>query len=563
VGHGPNFRILSTWTFQITVLIFSSVVIDIDGRKQILSMTVDITEQKRAEQALIESEERFRALFRMAPIPMATLSLDGRVLDVNDRMIQVLGYTIDDIPTLEQWWQLAIPDPEYRNQVVADWNAVFDRVSTSAQPFNLGEIKCTPKDGPELTMVVGTNRIKSFIVASFFDITGRKRAEEEKKKLREQLLQSQKLEAIGVLAGGVAHDFNNMMGAVIGYAELMLNEMDQDNPFRENLSIILDTALHSADLTRQLLAFARKQPIAPKRIDLNKSVEALIPMIQRLIGENINLTWLPDTSPCPVKLDNSQFDQVLTNLCVNARKSITDVGKIIIETSLASFDEAYCESHAGFFPGNYAQLTVSDNGYGMDKDTLEHIFEPFFTTSSAGHGTGLGLSTVYGIIKQNKGFINVYSEPGKGTTFRIYLPRHEAVDEELITETISAIKGQQDETILIVEDEPILLKMTTIMVQRLGYSVISAGSPSEAIHIANTYPDKIQLFITDIIMPEMNGRELADRLQEIRPEIKHLFMSGYTANVIYHQGTLDKGVNFLEKPFSLKTIADKIREALA
>jgi len=543
-------------------LIFSSVVIDIDGRKQILSMTVDITEQKHAEQALKESEERFRALFKLAPIPMATISLDGRILDVNDRMTQVMGYTLADVPTLTQWWQLALPDQEYRNQVIAEWDAGFDRVSTSVKPFSLGEIKCTRKDGTELTMIVGTNRIKSFIVVSFFDITGRKRAEEEKENLREQLLQSQKLEAIGVLAGGVAHDFNNMMGAIIGYAELMLIEMDRDNPFRENLSIILDTALHSADLTRQLLAFARKQPIAPKRIDLNKSVESLLPMIKRIIGENIDLIWLPNASPCPVKLDNSQFDQVLTNLCVNARRAIADIGNIIIETDQVSFDETYCEFHPGFLPGDYVKLSVSDNGYGMDKETLEHIFEPFFTTSTTGHGTGLGLSTVYGIIKQNKGFINVYSEPEEGTNFRIYLPRHEAEDEEHIAESTGKIQGSQDETILIVEDDPILLQMTTIMVQRLGYTTLSAGSPGEAINMARTHPDDIHLFITDLIMPEMNGRQLADQLQEIRPEIKHLFMSGYTANVIVHQGVLDKDVNFIEKPFSFTAMADKIREVL-
>ncbi len=311
-----------------------------------------------------------------------------------------------------------------------------------------------------------------------------------------------------------------------------------------------------------MLAFARKQTIIPVVLDLNQTVESMLKMLRRLIGEDIDLAWLPEAGLCPVKMDPVQVDQILANLCVNARDAIADVGKVTIETGNAVFDETYCADHAGFVAGEYVLLAVSDDGCGMDKETLDQIFEPFFTSKGVGQGTGLGLSTVYGIVKQNNGFINVYSEPGKGTTFRIYLPRYagQAVDTQ--QEKAAEIPLSRGETVLVVEDEPALLTMDKMMLEKLGYRVLAAGTPGEAIRLAEEHAGEIHLLITDVVMPEMNGRDLAERLQSLYPGMKILFMSGYTADVIAHRGVLDEGVNFIQKPFSMKDLAVKVREAL-
>lgn len=399
-------------------------------------------------------------------------------------------------------------------------------------------------------------------VWDFRDISDHKRMEREREKLQGQVLQSQKLEAVGILAGGVAHDFNNMLGAIIGYAELTLDRMDAENPFRKNLGKILDAARRSADITRQLLAFARKQTISPVVFNLNQSIEAILKMIRRLIGENIDLAWLPGTGRFMVKMDPSQLDQIIVNLCVNARDAIAGVGRITIETDTVSFDEAYCSLHSEITPGDYARLSVGDNGCGMDKETLTHIFEPFFTTKGLGQGTGMGLATIYGIVRQNKGFITVYSEKETGTIFKVHIPMNTAEAEGTKVGKSEAAPLGKGESVLIVEDDPMLLEMTAMMLQSLGYSVLSAATPGEAMGLIRENSTEIHLFITDVVMPEMNGREMAERILEIRPTIKHLFMSGYTANVIAHQGVLDEGINFIQKPFMLQDLAAKIRKIL-
>jgi len=543
-------------------IIFSSVLLEIQEKRQVLTMTADVTERKRAEKALKESEERFRSLFKNAPLPLAYVSLDGRVIEVNDRFSQALGYSRNDIPTIDHWWRLAYPDPEYRDQLRSRWRTVIDEVLTTGSEVEPGEFRVTCKDGTVRTMIIGANLIGDSIIVSIFDITDRKLEEEEREKLQGQLLQSRKLEAVGVLAGGVAHDFNNMLGAIIGYAELTMDSMDEADPLRENLGRILDAAERSARLTRQLLAFARKQTVTPVVFDLNESVAATLKMLRRLIGENITLAWLPGAGPCTVKMDPSQLDQILANLCVNARDAIADVGKISIETHTASFGDNYREINSEVLPGEYVVLAVSDDGCGMDKENLDRIFEPFFTTKELGQGTGLGLATVYGIVKQNEGFIHVYSEPGHGTTFKIFIPRHGSEAGEIKTAAAVDIPRSRGETILIVEDEPAILEMGKKMLQHLGYTVLSAGTPGEAIEIAREDLNGIDLFITDVVMPEMNGRDLAARLQAVRPTIKHLFMSGYTSDVIAHRGVLDNGVNFIQKPFSLKELAVRVREVL-
>lgn len=399
-------------------------------------------------------------------------------------------------------------------------------------------------------------------LAVIYDITDRKQAENERNKLQAQLVQAQKMESVGRLAGGVAHDYNNMLSVIIGHTEMALDKVGANDELHTDLEEIMAAARRSADITRQLLAFSRQQTIAPKRLDLNATVESMLKMLRRLIGEDIDLAWHPGARVGPVNMDPTQLDQILVNLCVNARDAIADVGKISIETGTETFDETYCADHLGFVPGDYVLLCVSDDGCGMDKQTQAHLFEPFFTTKQVGKGTGLGLATVYGIVKQNNGFINVYSEPGQGTTFRIYLPRHGTTAEPAPGKQAPPPDAQGSETILLVEDEPTILRMTKIMLQRLGYTVVTAGTPGQAIDLSREHAGRIDLLMTDVVMPEMNGRELAKRLQDRHPGLKVLFMSGYTANVIAHRGVLDEGVNFIQKPFSKKDVAVKIRDVL-
>ena len=380
--------------------------------------------------------------------------------------------------------------------------------------------------------------------------------------LAAQFQQAQKMEAVGMLAGGVAHDYNNMLSVILGYAEMAQEKIDPSQSLHADLEIIIKAAKRSADITRQLLTFARKQTIIPVVLDLNQTVESMLTMLRRLIGEDIDLAWLPKTGLSPLKLDPVQVDQILANLCVNARDAIEGVGKITIETGKAVFDKAYCADHFGFIEGEYVLLAVSDDGCGMDQEVLDQIFEPFFTSKGEGKGTGLGLSTVHGIIKQNNGFINVYSEPGTGTTFRIYLPGHrdQAVDSQ--QEKTTEIPLSRGETVLVVEDEPVILGMSKKMLEKLGYRVLAAATPGEAIGLAEKHASDIHLVITDVVMPEMNGKDLAERLQSLYPSIHILFMSGYTADVIAHRGVLNEGVNFIQKPFSMNDLAVKVREAM-
>jgi nitrogen-specific signal transduction histidine kinase/CheY-like chemotaxis protein len=391
----------------------------------------------------------------------------------------------------------------------------------------------------------------------------------EFKALEEQLLQSQKMESIGRLAGGVAHDFNNMLSVISGYSEMGISELSNTgvvnkesllNKFQE----IKKAADSSANLTRQLLAFSRKQTISPSALNINETISNMLKMLQRLIGEDIFLNWLPSENECTVFMDPSQLDQILVNLCVNARDAINGIGKLTIETAPVFIDEDYCSLHAEASPGQYVLLTVSDNGCGMSKETVSKVFEPFFTTKGIGKGTGLGLPTVYGIVKQNNGFVNIYSELSQGSTFKIYLPYNAGESPDLKqfkADEIVADLGDAG-TVLLVEDEPAILQMTVMMLETTGYTVLSASGSEEALAQAEKYDGDINLLITDVIMPDMNGRELAEKLKRMYPEIKILFMSGYTANVIAHHGVLDEGVNFIQKPFTRNELREKMREIL-
>lgn len=406
------------------------------------------------------------------------------------------------------------------------------------------------------------SRTTAAIVAQILLSFERKKAEEERENLHLQLVQAQKMESVGRLAGGVAHDFNNMLGVILGHTEMALDEVDPAQPIFAHLQQIQNAAERSAALTGQLLAFARRQTVSPKVLDLNETLEGMLQMLLRLIGEHIHLDWIPGRNLWPVKVDPNQVDQILTNLCINARDALGDKGKVTIQTSNETVEEDPGARDSGSLSGDYVLMTVRDNGCGMDQETLNRLFEPFFTTKELGKGTGLGLATVYGIVRQNQGFIRVHSKPGQGTLFKIYFPRHTAEDHEESHEPLQKKGENGHETILLVEDEPAILRMTRMMLEQKGYTVLSAANPHEAMNLARKKGNSIQLIITDVVMPQMNGRNLAAKLRSRYPHLKCLYMSGYTCDVIARHGVLNEGVHFIQKPFSMEDLASKVRESL-
>lgn len=364
------------------------------------------------------------------------------------------------------------------------------------------------------------------------------------------------------LSGCVAHDFTNMLQVILGFVEMALEGVDPASALYGDLVEIRTAARRSTDLTRELLEVARKQSVSPKVIGLSDTVAGMLKVLRRLTGEKIELAWLLAAGDTSVKIDPAQIHQILTNLCVNARYAIADAGKITVETGVMTTDAACCSGHADAVPGEYVTLTVSDTGCGMDHATLGHLSEPVSDTKVAGESTGLGLSAVYGIVRQHKGFITVNSEPGKGTTFQICLPRYQSETEKHPKANPAQAASRNSETVLLVEDEPALLKMGKRMLESLGYRVLAAGTPAEALELAEKHAFEIHLLLTDVVMPGMNGWDLANNLLSLYPDVKYLFMSGHTANIIGHYGVLEEGVNFIQKPFSQRDLADKVREAL-
>ena len=526
------------------------------GHARHLCMIEDISARKRAEEALTEAN---RIINRSPAVVFVWKNEEGWPVEfVSDNVENLTGYTVQDFIGHKITFR-GIVHSEDIVRVASE--ALVHRKKNTSQFFVHNPYRIVTKQG-----VIKWVQDKSYIRRDakgeithsegvVYDIT-------EEVRLEEQLRQAQKMESVGRLAGGVAHDFNNMLAVIIGHTEMAIGLVDAGGRVYSDLIQIHTAAMRSADLVRQLLAFARKQAILPKVLNLNETVEGTLKMLRRLIGEDLELVWNPGNEVRPVKVDPSQLDQILTNLCVNARDAIVDVGKITIETKNASFDLDFCTENPGFVPGDFVMLAVRDNGSGMDSETLAKIYEPFFTTKKAGQGTGLGLATVYGIVQQNGGFIDVLSEPGLGTTLSVYLPSYKEKNVPENQKEVAEPLLQGNETILLVEDELAILRMATMMLKAFGYTVLSADTPGEAMRLAKASSVPIHMLISDVILPGMNGPDLARNLISLFPGLKLLFMSGYTAEVIAHHGVLDEDIHFIQKPFSTQDLATKVRAVL-
>ena len=525
-------------------------------------LTAEIEERKRADDALRDSERRLKEAQRLGRIGHWDYDPETRRVDWSDMLFAL--YDRDPKlgpPTWEEEAEYYSPE---------DAKLLRDRITMAIEtraPYEIDVSVRLPGGRNEAVVAKGAPVTDSSgrvvrVRGTVQDVSQRKRADQEREGLQAQLAQAQRLESVGRLAGGVAHDFNNALAVILGHAEAALKVSRPADPLRRHLDTIRQAALRGADLTRQLLAFARRQTIEPKVLDPNDVVTNTLKMLRRLMGEDISLAWMPGAASWPVKMDPAQMDQILANLLVNARDAIGGVGQVTIETQNVVLGEQDCVGRPGFVPGEYVMLGVTDDGCGMGKDVLDRLFEPFFTTKPQGQGTGLGLATVYGVVKQNAGSISVESKPGKGTTFRIFLPRVVAEMPAAGAAPKATEPRGHGETVLLVEDELALLDVTSETLADLGYSVLTAANPGTALSAAQAHAGEIQLLITDVIMPEMNGRDLAERLAARRPGIRCLFVSGYTADVIAHSGVLDEGLRFLQKPFSRLELATKVRHAI-
>jgi len=526
----------------------------------VLTLT-DITKRKRAEEALKASEERFRSFAQSAVDAIISADHEGSILSWNKGAEVVFGYAEAEV--LGQRLTLLMPE-RYREAHARG----LERMRAGGAPRVIGktvELHGLRKDGAEFPMELSLSTWKTgdvtFYGGIIRDASERKRAEEALRSSEEQLRQSQKMEAIGRLAGGVAHDFNNLLLVITGYSDLALSRLEAPQ-LQNEIEQIKKAANRAASLTRQLLAFSRRQMLVPKELDLNGVITDMHKMLHRLIGEDINIVTLPGSSLGQVKADAGQIEQVILNLVVNARDAMPKGGRLIIETANVELDEAYSRGHVDVRPGPYVMLAVSDNGSGMDAATKARLFEPFFTTKEQGKGTGLGLATVYGIVKQSGGNIWVYSEPGKGTTFKVYLPQVQHVDQTVESAPITPPASHGFETILLVEDEENVRTLVAGILESRGYAVLKAQNGAEALRIFREQGDAIQLMITDVVMPQMGGAELAGHLATLRPQLKLLYMSGYTDDAIVHHGVLEAGKAFLQKPFTPEALARKVREVL-
>src|SRR5580700_3089207 len=507
---------------------------------------------RAAQENLRRSELNFRSLVTNAPYGICRCDSTGKILDANPAFVELLGDTSVELVGQHIFGLYANSD---------QWFDLADFLRSS-EPFKGLAAEWKRKDGTTTVVRISGRSVANGGLGDVFELF----AEDitERRALEHQMRQSQKMEAVGRLAGGIAHDFNNLLMVILGYSEFLLERLGAEPHLRGPAQEISSAAERASSLTRQLLAFSRKQMLAPRVVNLNDVATENIKMLTRMIGEDIDLVLVPSPGLWAVRADAGQIDQVIMNLAVNARDAMPSGGKLTIETSNVSLDEEYSRFHAPLRPGDYVMLTISDTGMGMDSETQSHIFEPFFTTKGL-KGTGLGLSTVYGIVKQSGGYIWVYSESGKGTTFKIYLPRvAEAVEKPArVAAAAESASGEPGiETILLVEDEANLRYLARQFLEKQGYQVIEAADGAVAMQIAVAHEGVIHLLLTDVIMPGMNGRELARGISEIRPNVKVLYMSGYTENVIGRNGMLDAGVRLLQKPFTLRDLKSKVREVL-
>lgn len=515
-------------------------------------------ERRQSEEDLKKSEEKYRLLVNQIPAVVYKGYRDWS-LDCFDRKIEeITGYSQEDFNSRRVTWRdLIFPeDVEQAEELFLE--------ARKTNNLYITEHRIKKKTG-EVCWIQARNQIvvdatgkTDYISGVFFDITDRKQ-------LEDQLAQAQKMEAVGLLAGGIAHDFNNLLTAIMGYSEIIMAEINSDDHILHYAEEVMKAAYHGASLTNKLLAFSRKQILQPRMIDLNTIVTDMDAMLRRLIGENIELATHKSEQLGLVKADPGQIEQTLMNLAINARDAMPHGGKLTIETSNVYLDEEYIQNHAGVRPGFYVLIAVTDNGVGMDAEKLSHIFEPFFTTKESGKGTGLGLAMVYGIVKQSGGHIWVYSEPGQGTAFKMYFPRIEDSIDPVTPLSATRLPAKMltgGETILLVEDDAVLKKLISRVLNKFGYKVWAAGNGGEALSICEKEKGPIHLMLTDVVMPQMSGTELAERVAALRPGIEVVYMSGYTTNAIVHHGVLDAGINFIQKPVKIFTLIQKVREVL-
>lgn len=518
-----------------------------------LSSGMDITEHRLAEDALRESEERFRQFFENDPAYCYRISPEGVILDVNRSALQALGYKKKELLGKPLKPLYAQESPERMEELSARWKE-------TGYLKNEEIIVCT-KDGRRRIVLLSANQIRDregnllHTIAVQWDIT-------EKRDLEEQFRQAQKMEAIGRLAGGMAHDFNNILMAVMGNCELILSDLREADPMREDVLQIRECAVRAASLTRRLLIFSRRRVLEPINIDLNEIVSGMDELLRRVIGEDIELLTTLARQPVTVRVDPGDMEQIILNVVINARDAMPRGGRLTIETGKVFFDEEYTGGHAFIRPGPYVMLAISDTGCGMDRETLKKIFEPFFTTKETGKGTGLGLATVYGMVKQSEGHIQVSSEVGAGTTLKIYLPLAREKSKRVKSQDVKEKIKRGIETILVVEDEKSVRHLVMRILRNAGYTVLEARGGGEALLLCEKHDGPIALVISDVVMPRMSGRELVERLKSTRPEMKALFMSGYTDDAVTRHGIVENQTPFLQKPFSATDILRKVRAIL-
>ena len=512
----------------------------------------DLTEQKRLQLEMRKSEDRFRKLFDSNTIGIVIADLNGNTLEANDAYLGMLGRTREELLSGEIQWTELTP-PEYSGR---DQNAVETLRRTGvAAPW---EKELFRKDGTRVPVLIGLAMLeaeKASCIAFIVDLT-------ERRRLEEQFRQAQKMEVVGQLAGGIAHDFNNLLTVILGYSDLLAGKFEPGSAEADELAEIRTAGQRAASLTRQLLAFSRQQVVQRKALDVNALVVETEKMLRRLLGMDIELATVLDPSVGPVLADAGQVEQLILNLSLNARDAMPRGGRLTIETASVELDETYARLHGTVEPGSYVMITISDTGLGMNSNTIAHMFEPFFTTKERGKGTGLGLATVYGIVQESGGHIWVYSELGQGTTFKIHLPLLRETDERKPVPEMDPASLSGSETILIVDDEESVRALSRSILERHGYRVLEAGNGREGLDVAARHAQPIHLLLTDVVMPEMGGSDLASRLEVLRPGMHVLYMSGYTDDAVVRHGLVETGRLFLQKPFNATTLALKVREAL-